>query len=121
MSDRLGLPELGLFPYFDFRSHSEQAMLHEPAWASTIAFADDLLGQAYHLANKEDTPKQASLRRAVSTGTLRSFHLLIDPKLSASGRQRSAVDRYLQTYNKGDALATAMLHSTGHAPKQSVR
>ncbi len=31
-SDRLDLPSLGLFPYFDFRSESEQAKLHEPGW-----------------------------------------------------------------------------------------
>ena len=31
-SEKLNLPELDLFPYFDFRSESEQAKLHEPAW-----------------------------------------------------------------------------------------
>ena len=34
MSERLDLPELGLFPYFDFRSESEQATLREPEWAA---------------------------------------------------------------------------------------
>jgi hypothetical protein len=33
MSEKLDLPDLGVFPYFDFRSQSEQAKLHEPAWA----------------------------------------------------------------------------------------
>jgi len=33
MSERLNLPELELFPYFDFRSESEQAMLDGPARA----------------------------------------------------------------------------------------
>jgi hypothetical protein len=33
MSERLDLPSLGLFPYFDFRSQSEQTVLNEPAWA----------------------------------------------------------------------------------------
>jgi hypothetical protein len=32
MSEKLDLPSLGLFPYFDFRSESEQAKLNEPAW-----------------------------------------------------------------------------------------
>src|SRR5258708_2149495 len=32
MSDRLDLPSLGLFPYFDFRSEAEQAVLKETAW-----------------------------------------------------------------------------------------
>jgi len=31
-TDRLDLPNLGLFPYFNFRSESEQAKLREPAW-----------------------------------------------------------------------------------------
>lgn len=34
MSERLILPELGLFPYFDFRSESEQSALNEPEWAA---------------------------------------------------------------------------------------
>jgi hypothetical protein len=33
MSDRVYLAELGLFPYFDFRSQSEQAKHPEPTWA----------------------------------------------------------------------------------------
>jgi len=33
MSDKLDLPNLGLFPYFDFRSQSEQMAINEPAWA----------------------------------------------------------------------------------------
>jgi hypothetical protein len=33
MSDKLDLPNLGLFPYFDFRSQSEQLSRNEPAWA----------------------------------------------------------------------------------------
>jgi hypothetical protein len=31
-TDRLDYPNLGMFPYFDFRSESEQAKLREPAW-----------------------------------------------------------------------------------------
>ena len=33
MTEKLDLPNLGMFPYFDFRSESEQAALKEPAWA----------------------------------------------------------------------------------------
>jgi hypothetical protein len=33
MSDRLDLPELGMFPHFNFRSESEQAKRRDPAWA----------------------------------------------------------------------------------------
>jgi uncharacterized protein (UPF0332 family) len=44
-----------------------------------MPFPEDLLQQAYDLANKEPTdPKQASLRRAVSAAYYALFHLLID-------------------------------------------
>jgi hypothetical protein len=36
-SERLDLPSLGLFPYFDFRSESEQAHLHEAAWEPALS------------------------------------------------------------------------------------
>ena len=60
-----------------------------------MAFADYLLVQAYHLANKDEEPIQASLRRAVSTAYYALFHLLIDDAVSkwAVERQRSALGR----------------------------
>jgi len=61
-----------------------------------MAFADDLLEQPYHLANKEkDDPTQASLRRAVSIAHYALFHLLIDEAVSkwTVERQRSALGR----------------------------
>jgi uncharacterized protein (UPF0332 family) len=43
-----------------------------------MPFANDLLEQSRHLANREHKrPKQASLRRAVSTAYYALFHLLI--------------------------------------------
>jgi uncharacterized protein (UPF0332 family) len=43
-----------------------------------MALADDLLEQAHHLAKREPKrPRQASLRRAVSTAYYALFHLLI--------------------------------------------
>src|SRR5580658_3008387 len=43
-----------------------------------MPLANDLLEQAYHLANRErKRPRQASLRRAVSTAYYALFHLLI--------------------------------------------
>ena len=43
-----------------------------------MPFPEDLLEQAKHLASRERTkPKQASLRRAVSTAYYALFHLLI--------------------------------------------
>jgi hypothetical protein len=43
-----------------------------------VAFADDLLNDAHHLAARGGkSPKQSSLRRAVSTAYYALFHLLI--------------------------------------------
>jgi uncharacterized protein (UPF0332 family) len=61
-----------------------------------MSFSEDLLQQAYDLADKEPTdPKQASLRRAVSTAYYAVFHLLIDEAVSkwAVERQRSELAR----------------------------
>ena len=59
-----------------------------------MPFAEDLVEQAYHLANREPTnPKQASLRRAVSTAYYAPFHLLIDDAVGkwSVERQRSVL------------------------------
>jgi uncharacterized protein (UPF0332 family) len=61
-----------------------------------MGFADDLLEQAYHLLNKDgEHPREASLRRAVSTAYYALFHLLIDEAVSQWGvaRQRSILAR----------------------------
>src|SRR5260370_35449053 len=48
-----------------------------------MAFPDDLLEQALHLAKREPKrPRQASLRRAVSTAYYALFHLLITEAVS---------------------------------------
>ncbi len=61
-----------------------------------MVFADDFLEQAYHLAKRERrNPRQASLRRAVSTAYYAVFHLLIDEAVGnwAVERQRSVLAR----------------------------
>ncbi len=74
-----------------------------------MAFADDLLEQAKHLAFRErKRPRQASLRRAVSTAYYALFHLLISEstlnwkrpdqravlaRLFEHGRMKSASDK----------------------------
>ncbi len=71
-----------------------------------MPFPDDLLEQAYDLAHKEPTnPKQASLRRAVSTAYYALFHLLIDEAVSkwAVERQRSVLAR---TFDHGKMKGT---------------
>jgi uncharacterized protein (UPF0332 family) len=56
-----------------------------------MAFAEDLLEQAYHLARRERTkPRQASLRRAISTAYYALFHLLIR---DATGNWRRNIQR----------------------------
>lgn len=61
-----------------------------------MSFPSDLLQQAYDLAEKEPVdPKQASLRRAVSTAYYALFHLLVDEAVGkwAVERQRSVLAR----------------------------
>src|SRR5271169_1426186 len=61
-----------------------------------MSFAQDLLEQADHLIDKDGAnPKQASLRRAVSTAYYALFHLLIDEAVGnwAVERHRSALGR----------------------------
>ena len=61
-----------------------------------MSFPEDLLEQAFDLARKEpEEPKQASLRRAVSTAYYALFHLLIDEAVSkwSVERQRSILAR----------------------------
>ena len=66
-----------------------------------MSLAEDLLVQADHLINKDGAnPKQASLRRAVSTAYYALFHLLIDEAVGnwAVARQRS---RLARTFDHG--------------------
>jgi uncharacterized protein (UPF0332 family) len=70
-----------------------------------MPFADDLLEQAYDLAHKEAAnPKQASLRRAVSTAYYALFHFLIDEAVTnwAIERQRST---FARTFDHGKMKA----------------
>jgi uncharacterized protein (UPF0332 family) len=61
-----------------------------------VALPDDLLEQALHLAKRDrKRPKQANLRRAVSTAYYALFHLLVSEGVSywKIERQRSAFAR----------------------------
>ena len=77
------------------------------------ALPRDLLQQAYDLAYKETTdPKQASLRRAVSTAYYALFHLLIDEAVGkwAIERQRSILARTFE-HSKMKAICDDVLKS----------
>jgi uncharacterized protein (UPF0332 family) len=66
-----------------------------------MSLAQDLLEQAGHLIDKDGAnPKQASLRRAVSTAYYALFHLLIDEAVSnwAVARHRG---RLARTFDHG--------------------
>jgi hypothetical protein len=73
-----------------------------------MSFADDLLEQAYHLANREPE-NQANLRRAVSTAYYALFHLLIDEAVGNWGiaRQRSILAR---TFEHGKMKSVCESH-----------
>jgi hypothetical protein len=111
-----------------------------------MAFAQDLLDQAYHLANLErGDPKQASLRRAVSTAYYALFHLLIDEAVGNWGvpRHRSILartfdhgkmkgiseDRIRSFYSSGQPpsaaqlknVAQAFVHASGKAAHGRLR
>jgi uncharacterized protein (UPF0332 family) len=85
-----------------------------------MAFADDLLEQAYHLARREKKkPKQASLRRAVSTAYYALFHLLISEAVANWRRndQRAGLARAFEHGKMKQAsgkLATAKF--SGQSP-----
>src|ERR1700735_3811250 len=86
-----------------------------------MPFADDLLEQAHHLATREEgEPKQASLRRAVSTAYYALFHLLIDEAVSqwSVERQRSILARTFD-HGKMKGICDSVLESAkggGHVP-----
>ena len=64
-----------------------------------MAFADDLLRDARHLANRGgNNPKQSTLRRAVSTAYYAVFHLLIADFVSnwRLPQQRSRLGRMFE-------------------------
>ena len=71
-----------------------------------MAFPRDLLEQSGHLANREPRrPRQASLRRAVSTAYYALFHLLTTAAVSnwKKARQRSSLARAFDHSNMNEA------------------
>ena len=80
-----------------------------------MSYPSDLLAQARHLAGKEPKrPKQASLRRAVSTAYYSLFHLLVSETASSmlKGGERSDIHRvfrraFVHAHMKGVAESFA--------------
>jgi uncharacterized protein (UPF0332 family) len=76
-----------------------------------LAYHDDLLAQAFTLVHKERTnPKQASLRRAISTAYYALFHLLI-----------SEASENWKRVNLRPALARAFDHGLRKAASNRVQ
>jgi hypothetical protein len=96
-----------------------------------MSFANDLLEQSYHLAHRDTgTPKQASLRRAVSTACYAIFHLLIDEAVNAwsverqrgvlartfdHGRMKGVCDDVLKTVAGGAIVRRKLRSSRGRS------
>jgi hypothetical protein len=91
-----------------------------------MAFAEDLLDQAFLLLSKETkNPKQASLRRAVSTAYYALFHLLIQ-EASANWNCQSVRD-YLarafehKTMQKASAVAENASYPSSVPPQVAIK
>lgn len=72
-----------------------------------MAFADDLLKDAYHLAGRGgQSPKQSTLRRSVSTAYYALFHLLIADFVANWGlkHQRARLGRMFEHRKMGQAV-----------------
>ena len=86
-----------------------------------MTFAKDLLEQAHHLARREKRkPKQASLRRAVSTAYYALFHLLIAEAVGNWKRidQRADLARAFEHRKMKQASAkTSNEKFSGQSPK----
>jgi hypothetical protein len=90
-----------------------------------MSFHDDLRRQAWHLASRERRkPRQASLRRALSTAYYALFHLLIhDATTLVLGRQNAVRPfRHLlaRTYSHQSMVATCKIFQGGTFPQNVV-
>jgi hypothetical protein len=68
-----------------------------------MSLASDLLEQAQHLSRRERRrPRQASLRRAISTAYYALFHLLIDDATSTLVSRAELRARFARAFDHGD-------------------
>jgi hypothetical protein len=84
-----------------------------------VAFAEDLLKQAFLLLNKESkNPTQASLRRSVSTAYYALFHLLIQE--ASANWSRSDTREYLARAFEHKTMKDASTRAENAAYEPSV-
>jgi len=87
-----------------------------------MALHDDLLEQAHHLATRERTkPRQASLRRAVSTAYYAIFHLLITEtvckwKIGAQRSQLARIFEHARMNSASERVLKQGTQSSGESP-----
>jgi uncharacterized protein (UPF0332 family) len=89
-----------------------------------MPFADDLLEQSRHLANRErKRPRQASLRRAISTAYYALFHLLTTASVSnwKIVRQRPALARAFEHRKMNSACTKTSREQFSNATQMSVQ
>ncbi len=91
---------------------------------SELSLHADLLAQAKHLARKEPRrPKQASLRKAVSSGYYALFHLLIDEASTflIRGAKRSELRNCLARAFKHAAMKQVAQAFSMRRPNESMK
>jgi len=89
-----------------------------------MPFAHDLLEQSWHLANRErNRPRQASLRRAVSTAYYAVFRLLTTAAAAnwKTARHRTALARAFEHRRMNDACRNAKNKQFQNANQAAVR
>jgi uncharacterized protein (UPF0332 family) len=89
-----------------------------------VTFAADLLEQAQHLATREpNRPRQASLRRAVSSAYYSLFHLIVDDatkQLISIARFRSSVARSIDHKDVRKAATALLAAARNPQPNQRL-
>lgn len=83
-----------------------------------MTFPADLLEQARHLAKKDpNRPKQASLRRAISTAYYALFHLLTSEAARLFAKDKKLSHLLLRTYGHGEMYDVSSAFSRGEWPR----
>ena len=83
-----------------------------------MSLHEDLLAQAAFLARHEPKrPKQATLRRAISTAYYALFHLLIHEASRMYVGDRALINSIVRVYGHGEMYDVSMAFSAGEWPK----
>jgi hypothetical protein len=84
-----------------------------------MSLHDDLLEQAKHLLGREPRrPKQASLRRAISSAYYSLFHLLTHEACKVFVRDSKTIEMIVRSYNHGKMWKISRLFVNGDLPRK---